>query len=244
MPTDPNPRPEPNPRPRPGPPDDRTARARIRDAALAAFAEHGTRGATMRGIAEAAGVSVGLVQHHFGTKDGLRAACDEAVVDLFRRQVSAAGLGAELSGPGGLGALLAAGPAAARYLARAMADGSAAADGLLDELTDGAEDFLSATWPDRFPAGSARARDAAAALAAMHGGTLVLHAHLARRMGADPLDGTDPGRLGRAIIDVHRALGEFAASPTGAAIADSLGTGPDPGPDTDTAPAPKEPGRG
>ncbi len=52
--------------------EDLTARARIRDAALAQFAEYGFDRATVRGIAGAAGVSPGLVRHHFGSKNGLR----------------------------------------------------------------------------------------------------------------------------------------------------------------------------
>jgi hypothetical protein len=37
--------------------------ARIRDAALTLFADHGIEAASLRTIAKAAGVSVGLVQH-------------------------------------------------------------------------------------------------------------------------------------------------------------------------------------
>jgi methionyl aminopeptidase len=40
------------------PPEDLTARARIRDAALAQFAERGYAGTTIKGIAEAAGFSI------------------------------------------------------------------------------------------------------------------------------------------------------------------------------------------
>jgi TetR/AcrR family transcriptional regulator, regulator of cefoperazone and chloramphenicol sensitivity len=59
---------------------DLTAAARIRDAALAQFGEHGFS-VSLRVIAEAAGVSPGLVIHHFGSKDGLRKACDEYVAE-------------------------------------------------------------------------------------------------------------------------------------------------------------------
>jgi TetR/AcrR family transcriptional regulator, regulator of cefoperazone and chloramphenicol sensitivity len=59
---------------------DLTARARIRDAAIALFAERGIEGATIRDIAQAAGVSSGLLRHHFGSKEGLRDACDEYVM--------------------------------------------------------------------------------------------------------------------------------------------------------------------
>jgi AcrR family transcriptional regulator len=75
--------------PRPATREDLTGRARIRDAALEQFGVHGFDGATIRGIAEAAGVSSGLVQHHFGSKDALRRACDEAVLELVRRKLAA-----------------------------------------------------------------------------------------------------------------------------------------------------------
>jgi TetR/AcrR family transcriptional regulator, regulator of cefoperazone and chloramphenicol sensitivity len=51
--------------------DDLTAAARIRDAAIEQFGEHGF-GTGLRAIAEAAGVSAALVIHHFGSKQGLR----------------------------------------------------------------------------------------------------------------------------------------------------------------------------
>src|SRR3954454_11107663 len=65
--------------------DDRTARARIRDAAVRTF---GTAGfdASVRSVAAEAGVSPGLVLHHFGSKDGLRAACDDHVLRLIREE--------------------------------------------------------------------------------------------------------------------------------------------------------------
>lgn len=53
------------------------AHARIRDAAIQLFGTHGIKATTVRQIAQAAGVSAGLVIHHFGSKDGLRRACDE-----------------------------------------------------------------------------------------------------------------------------------------------------------------------
>lgn len=59
--------------------DDLTARARIRDAAIDAFAAKGFD-ATVREIAARAGVSAGLITHHFGSKDALRAACDSEVL--------------------------------------------------------------------------------------------------------------------------------------------------------------------
>ncbi|BCJ34090.1 hypothetical protein Athai_15930 [Actinocatenispora thailandica] len=62
---------------------DLTAKATIRNAALRLFAERGHDAVTMREIAAAAGVSPALVVHHFGSKDGLRAAVDEYAGHAF-----------------------------------------------------------------------------------------------------------------------------------------------------------------
>ena len=58
---------------------DLTTRARIRDAAVLSVARHGF-GVGLRAIAADAGVSAALILHHFGSKHGLRGACDEHVL--------------------------------------------------------------------------------------------------------------------------------------------------------------------
>jgi AcrR family transcriptional regulator len=63
--------------------DDRTAIARIRDAAIEQFGEHGFN-VGLRTIAERAGVSAALVIHHFGSKEGLLKACDDYIADEIR----------------------------------------------------------------------------------------------------------------------------------------------------------------
>lgn len=62
---------------------DLTARATIRNTALRLFAERGHDAVTVREIAAGAGVSPALVLHHFGSKDGLRAAVDEYAAGSF-----------------------------------------------------------------------------------------------------------------------------------------------------------------
>ncbi len=62
---------------------DLTSRATIRNAALRLFAERGHDAVTVREIAAASGVSPGLVVHHFGSKDGLRAAVDAHAAASF-----------------------------------------------------------------------------------------------------------------------------------------------------------------
>lgn len=62
---------------------DLTAKANIRNAALRLFAERGHDAVTVREIAAAAGVSPGLVVHHFDSKEGLRAAVDAYAAQAF-----------------------------------------------------------------------------------------------------------------------------------------------------------------
>lgn len=62
---------------------------KILSAAVAAFARHGFTKTTVRGIAAAAEVSPGLVIHHFGSKDGLRSACDEHVFERIAESKAA-----------------------------------------------------------------------------------------------------------------------------------------------------------
>jgi AcrR family transcriptional regulator len=57
-----------------------STRERICEAALEGFAESGVAATSIRDVAAAAGVSPGLVQHHFATKDKLREAVNEYVV--------------------------------------------------------------------------------------------------------------------------------------------------------------------
>ncbi|MCA0155500.1 TetR/AcrR family transcriptional regulator [Tsukamurella sp. M9C] len=68
--------------------DDLTAKARIRNAALELFAAHGTSAVSLRAVAARAGVTVGLVQHHFTTKDGLRTAVEEQIVEYHAQAIA------------------------------------------------------------------------------------------------------------------------------------------------------------
>ncbi|GLY86836.1 TetR/AcrR family transcriptional regulator [Actinoallomurus iriomotensis] len=72
---------------------DLTGRARLRQAALELFAEHGFEATSTRAVAAAAGLSPALVTRHFGSKEGLRAAVDEHVLDQMTEALR--GLAAE-----------------------------------------------------------------------------------------------------------------------------------------------------
>jgi TetR/AcrR family transcriptional regulator, regulator of cefoperazone and chloramphenicol sensitivity len=79
----------------PGPPtwatdDDLTAKARIRNAAFTLHASRGEANTTLREVARAAGVTHGLVVHHFGNRDGLRRAVQRHMLDLLRHAIDRA----------------------------------------------------------------------------------------------------------------------------------------------------------
>lgn len=57
--------------------DAEATRGRLLAAASTAFAERGRDGASIRAISGAAGVSLAMVSHYFGNKDGLYEACIE-----------------------------------------------------------------------------------------------------------------------------------------------------------------------
>ncbi|MCV2394233.1 TetR/AcrR family transcriptional regulator [Actinotalea sp. M2MS4P-6] len=63
-------------------------KTRLRDTALQLFAERGPDAVSVREVAAAAGVSPGLVVHHFGTKQALREAVDDHVADLLESMLS------------------------------------------------------------------------------------------------------------------------------------------------------------
>ena len=67
--------------------DDLRAAAVIRETAMRLFADRGAAAVTIREIAAAAGVSAGLVMHHYGSKDGLREAVDRRAVAFFEDMI-------------------------------------------------------------------------------------------------------------------------------------------------------------
>lgn len=101
---------------------------RILDAALEVFSVHGTSDATLQMIAESAGVSVGLVQHHFGTKDGLIEAVGAHALGLVAAAMSAplpeSGVDAVIEVGRRVSLLLADHTTALDYLARLVVDGA------------------------------------------------------------------------------------------------------------------------
>jgi TetR/AcrR family transcriptional regulator, regulator of cefoperazone and chloramphenicol sensitivity len=63
-------------------------RQRLIQQALILFADKGFDGVTVRDLAAASGVSVGLINHHFGSKEGLREAVDQYFLAQFQEALT------------------------------------------------------------------------------------------------------------------------------------------------------------
>ncbi len=120
---------------------DLTATARIRDAAIEQFGQHGF-GVGLRAIAEAAGVSAALVIHHFGSKEALRKACDDYIAEEIRsgkteamQSTDPASWFAQMAEIESYAPLMA-------YLVRSMQTGGELAKTLWQKMTDDAEAYL------------------------------------------------------------------------------------------------------
>ena len=179
--------------------EDLTARARIRDAALRLFAERGLDGTTIRDIAKEAGVSGGLIRHHFGSKDDLRAACDSYALDQLMRIKEQAVLDGQLATPAFMSAAHPTVLLTYRYLARSLVDGSPAAESMFDEMVELCEAWLAQHNPGQM----ADPRGYSAALVAMQSGLLMMHGQLSRWLGADIFTAEGHLRLAGALIDFY-----------------------------------------
>ena len=170
---------------------DLPARARIRDAAIRLFAERGIAGATVRDIAQAAGVSSGLLRHHFGSKEGLRDACDEwALSRISELQIRFAETQV-------VGALPPDTMALQRFLVRSLMDGSPTGRRMFAESVDRGGFWLEKTGID-----SADPRAFVAVVAAMKMGMFLMHEQLSDVLGEDVSELPGWLRMVRASVEV------------------------------------------
>ncbi|HEX5296694.1 MAG TPA: TetR family transcriptional regulator [Streptosporangiaceae bacterium] len=192
-------------------PDDRTARAAIRDEALRLFAEHGPDAVSVRRIAAAAEVSPGLVIHHFGSKEGLREAVDAQVLAMFAAmlgQLTTPGL----YDPGAAGSLA---EAVVRYLPpdspvpgylrRLLLSGGDPGWELFRRLYEGSRTALDAMSEAGLAARGADPAVRAAILMSNDLAVLLLREQLAEVLGTDPLSAAGMARWGREMLAIYAA---------------------------------------
>jgi AcrR family transcriptional regulator len=159
---------------------------RIRQAALKSFATHGAAATSLRSIAADAGVSLGLVQHHFATKAGLVKAVDDHVMGVLIAVIaqpipapptdSLAEMGDRIT------RLITEYPDIVDYLGRALVDGSPLGATIFDTFAA----FGTARWNQRKENGETRP-DVDLTWASLNSqvlalGTLILRSHIERQM--------------------------------------------------------------
>jgi AcrR family transcriptional regulator len=171
---------------------DLTARARIRDAAIALFTERGIAGATIRDIAEAAGVSSGLLRHHFGSKEGLRDACDEFAMARIAQLQMAFTESQSLGGALAPDAL-----ALQQYMVRSLMDGSPRGSAMFEAAVQHGERWFAGTKLE-----SSDPRAFVAVLGALKMGMFLMRDQLTAALGEDV--GVLPGylRMIRASLEI------------------------------------------
>src|ERR1700735_5703520 len=121
---------------------DLTAAARIRDAAIEQFAQHGF-GVGLRALAEAAGGSAALVLHHFGSKEGLRKACDNFVAEEIRSSKSDALVSNDPANWLGQMAEIESYAALTGYVVRSLPSGGELAMMLWQRMIENAEEYFA-----------------------------------------------------------------------------------------------------
>jgi AcrR family transcriptional regulator len=194
-------------------PDDRTARARIRDEALRLFGDRGPDGVTIRDIAAAAGVSPALVMRHYGAKDGLREAVDQYVAGTFEAML------AQVTDPAGAGPLspdtapalaemvaasLPPGSAIPAYLGRMLVSGGPAGSALFRRLYEVSREALSGMAAAGTVRAGADPAVRAAFLLVNDLAVLILRDRIREVLDADPLSAAGARRWGAEVLAVYR----------------------------------------
>lgn len=171
-------------------PADLLPQARIRLAALELFGAQGFEKTTIRQIAARAGVSPGLVIHHFGSKNRLREHCDDWVMEFLEQEKTLLTLGPQPGLRDYLAEHREYEPVIA-YLTTGLREGGAIADRIYNRtvtMTASLLDLAEAQGLVHMP----QDREATVAfLAASSLGLLMLSEQFVRQLGGQQLDDPD-----------------------------------------------------
>ncbi len=178
---------------------------KIRNAALSIFAAQGVDQTSLREVAVSADVSIGLIQHHFGTKAGLVEAVDRHVTEVIRTTLK--------SGPGSVTvddfgeqvtALLVEHTTVVDYLARALVEDTPFGSSIFNTLIE----MGTARWERRAEEGLTRpgldTTWAALNIVLLFFGTVLLRPHVDRLLGEPLLSQMQLGRWGVAVKELMR----------------------------------------
>ena len=173
-------------------PPKRSARDSILSSAMHIIAKSGERAASLRAVAVAAGVSHSLLQHHFGTKQGLVAAVEGMVAERFSAALTATATDAQVASneiAAGVSSELISGDAQLRsYLRRALLEATPAGQALFAGIADLVVRQLEQRGDSNtLPSGSQLAW-LAAQLVAVNLAGVIFEPLLARTLGEKPFD--------------------------------------------------------
>lgn len=158
--------------------------AKILEAAVRQLGHKGIAATSLKSIAAEADVSQALIIHHFGSKDGLRRACDAHVLRLIRERKEVAIDSPQLDPLQGL-RMMADGRHLMRYLVRALTEGGHGVDDLVDGMVADAEAYMARGVEAGTLRPSAVPRERVVLLTVWSLGALVLHEHIERLLGVD-----------------------------------------------------------
>ncbi len=159
---------------------------RIRRAALKSFATRGAAATSLRSVAADAGVSLGLVQHHFETKAGLIKAVDDYVmsvlIEVTAQPISAPPTDSLVEMGERITRLITEYPDVVDYFGRAVVDGNALGTTIFDTFAALGE----ARWNQRKENGETRP-DIDLTWSSLNTmvlafGTLILRSHIERQV--------------------------------------------------------------
>ncbi len=194
------------------------ARDRLIKVSMGLFAERGFDGVTVRDIATAAGVSVGLINHHFGSKDGLREAVDRYFLGQFEEALTVGDARAAVSSVGDrtdagldqitewvegwIGRHIEDWDASKAYMRRALLEGNDWGASLFERFYQ-----VARTTVDRMDVSSHIRADVDRLwlpflIMYLEVGTLLLEPYVERILGKSPFDRTLWRRRHRAYIDL------------------------------------------
>ena len=182
-----------------------SATDRIRLAAMRSFADVGFEGSSIRRIAEAADVSPALVMHHFGSKEGLRTACDE-----YARSATQESLGRIVSlmtgeQPAAETMFDEPAPTLLAYVARAVVDGTPAGDRLIDDVVSAVRRVQDESVADGVMADTDDRVMRAVLLTLYDLAPVILARHVERLTGSDPHSPDGFARVARAAMSLYDA---------------------------------------
>jgi AcrR family transcriptional regulator len=192
--------------------DELSSSERIRNAALQCFATDGASATSLRTVAAAAGVSLGLVQHHFTTKAGLINAVDNYVMDVVISTVSRPIPDPPADSIVDIGnrvvRFIREQPVIVDYVGRALVDGSPLGNAIFDQLAA----LGAARWEQRRENGETRP-DLDMTWAAINAlvlalGTLILRGHIERHL-PERFDSPDQLRRWQAATDALLREGQL-----------------------------------